>query len=137
MFEPYILYLIPKINLNKSKQSVKFFRSVYGVGFYRSLKFVCFLGANKNLNIKVENLDSKSLKRIQFYTFRSGYSLGLYLKKRRLAVRKFIIKLKLRRGLRQFYGLPSRGQRSHSNAYTARKRLNSGNILEAKKLRRF
>lgn len=137
MFEPYILYLIPKINANKSKQSVKFLRSVYGIGFYRSLKFIRFLGVNKNSSIKVENINSRSLKRIQFFSFKSGYSLGLYLKRRRLAVRKFIIKLKLRRGLRQFYGLPSRGQRSHSNAYTSRKRLNSGNFIEMKKSRRF
>jgi ribosomal protein S13 len=137
MFEPYILYLVPKINNNSIKQAGKFLRSVYGLGIYRSSKFIVFMGVNKNLNLKVGSLNIRLLKRIQFLSFKSGYSFGLYLKRRRISVRKFIIKLKLRRGLRQFYGLPSRGQRSHSNASIARKRLNSGHIVENKKTRKF
>jgi ribosomal protein S13 len=139
MFEPYILYLSSKIvnPNNKSKQVGKFLRSVYGVGFYRSHKFIVLLGVNKNLNIRISKLSLRSLRRVQAFSIKSGYALGNYLRRRRIAVRKFLIKLKLRRGLRQFYGLPSRGQRSHSNRANARKRLSLGNAPESKKSRRF
>lgn len=124
MFEPYILYLSSKLaGASVNKQAGKVLRSVYGLGLFRSYKFIVFSGANKNRNIKISNLSPKFFKRIQFFSFRSGYVFGIYLKKRRVSVRRFLINLKTRKGLRQFYGLPSRGQRSHSNAATAKKKL--------------
>jgi ribosomal protein S13 len=137
MFEPYILYLGPKILVNQKKNVIKFFRNnVYGLGFLRSTRFCIFLGSSKNLNINVIKLNTRYLQRFQGFSFKSGYALGTYLKKRRISVRKFSIKIKIRKGLRQYYGLPSRGQRSHSNAATAKKKLNSGIIMSQQK-RRF
>jgi ribosomal protein S13 len=121
MFEPHLVYLLRKKRYFISKQSLLFIRQVFGIGFYRSRRFLLFCGVNKNYNYKVEGLTKTIMKRMQAKSFKWGFSLGRYLKKRRLSVRIFLQNHKLRRGLRQFYGLPSRGQRSHTNASTCKR----------------
>jgi ribosomal protein S13 len=122
MYEPYIMYLLRKRRYFVNKQVGLFLREVFGVGFYRSRRLTLFLGVNKNYNYKVKStFNERVFARMQNKSFKFRFSLGYYLKKRRIAVSKFLQRYKLRRGLRQFYGLPSRGQRSHTNASSCKR----------------
>ena len=121
MFEPHIVYLLRRKRYYLNKQALLFIRQVFGIGLYRSRRFLLFCGVNKNYGYKVKHLNKIILKRMQAKSFKWGFSLGRYLRKRRLSVRMFLQKYKIRRGLRQFYGLPSRGQRSHTNASTSKR----------------
>jgi len=133
MFEPYILYLISKKSTSEKKQGLKFLRLVYGIGFLRAYKFLNYYGPNKNYNVKVTLLSPKFFKRMQGLAFRLGFPLGAYLKRKQDKVRIFMLKIQIRRGLRRAYGLPSRGQRSHSNASTCQKKLKVKSLKENSK----
>jgi small subunit ribosomal protein S13 len=121
MYEPYIMYNLKKMPNFLEKQALGYLKDIYGVGPYRSRRFLILAGLSKDFNCKVKLLKYEFFRRSQYLSFRRGYSLGAYLRKRRSLVRKFLQAIKLRRGLRQFYGLPSRGQRSHTNASSAKK----------------
>lgn len=121
MYEPYIIYLLKKRRHFLKKHGLSFLRQVFGLGLTRGRRFLLFCGVNKNYYSKGRKLNRCFLNRIQSKSFRLGFSLGHYLRKRRLSLKIFLQKLKLRRGLRQFYGLPSRGQRSHTNSSTCKR----------------
>jgi small subunit ribosomal protein S13 len=94
---------------------------VYGINISTAI-FICKkLGFAKNF--KVKNLSqeqtSELLKLLEF----SNIVIGSNLKKLKQVNLKKLISIKSYRGLRKTYGLPIRGQRTHTNARTSRKRL--------------
>jgi small subunit ribosomal protein S13 len=100
-------------------------RKLYGIGLSRSLKLSFMLGLHSTT--RFDKISIKSLKRISVFIERS-FNINFELKRRV----EFNILLHDRvrnfKGSRHFYGLPTRGQRTHTNASTARKLLSIKNI---------
>jgi small subunit ribosomal protein S13 len=114
-----MIYLIES-NIPENKSVYLGLTHIYGIGKSRSL-FICKnLGFSLNLKIKYLSKDqlNKLIKTIDFLNF----ELASNLKKIKLLNAKKLISIKSYKGLRRYQGLPIRGQRTHTNAKTARKK---------------
>jgi small subunit ribosomal protein S13 len=104
------------------KKSVIFaLTHIYGINKSTSTLICKKLGFSKNFKIINLSIDqtNKLLKMLDFLDL----SLGINLKKlKQLKLNKLVF-IKSYRGLRKISGLPIRGQRTHTNSRTARKRL--------------
>lgn len=95
--------------------------SVYGIGDSNSNLLCKNLGFSRNLRVaEMSRLQRKSI--IKTATL-FDLQLGSDLKKARQLIFKNLIAIKSVKGLRRLRGLPIRGQRTHTNAKTARKRI--------------
>jgi len=93
---------------------------IYGIGKHTSF-FICKkLGFSKNL--KVKNLSKEQITKLIKTIENLKLNLSSDLKKINLLNSKNLISIKSYRGLRRYQGLPVRGQRTHTNAKTAKKR---------------
>ena len=95
--------------------------NIYGLGQKNAL-FICKkLGFSKNLIVKDLSKDQivKLIKIIESLNL----VIGGDLLKTQLLIAKKLVSMKSYRGLRKYQGLPVRGQRTHTNSKTARKRL--------------
>ena len=93
---------------------------VYGIGKFNSGLICKKLGFSRNLKIK--NLSEEQTYKLIKIVKLSNIKLASDLKKLNLFVTKRLISIKSFRGLRKNQGLPIRGQRTHTNAKTSRKR---------------
>lgn len=107
--------------LSQSKILVFALINIYGIGKANSF-FICKkLGFSRNFTINDLSKEqiSKLIKTIE--------SLNLLvagdLLKSRLLIAKQLVSIKSYRGLRRYRGLPVRGQRTHTNARTSRKKF--------------
>jgi small subunit ribosomal protein S13 len=93
---------------------------IYGMGKTNSFLICKKLGFSENLKIKNLSKEqvNKLIKLIEFLNI----ELTSDLKKIKLFKKKKLVSIKAYRGLRSNQGLPVRGQRTHTNAKTARKR---------------
>jgi len=104
---------------NKSIFYVLFY--IYGIGKKKSF-FICkTLGFSQNL--KIEHLSKEQLNKLIIIIELLNLNLGTDLKKLKLLSLKKLISIKSFRGFRRNQGLPIRGQRTHTNAQTARKKI--------------
>lgn len=94
-------------------------KHVYGIGASRSLLICKKLGFS--LNLKVKNLSSYKTNQILKLTDSLNFVLANDLKKSKLLKKQHLINIKSYRGLRKKKGFPVRGQRTHTNARTAKK----------------
>jgi small subunit ribosomal protein S13 len=94
--------------------------NVYGIGKANANLICKKLGFSKNL--KVKNLSKDQLNQLVKTIESLNINLASDLKKIKLLITKNLISIKSYRGLRRNQGLPVRGQRTHTNARTARKR---------------
>jgi small subunit ribosomal protein S13 len=94
---------------------------IYGINYSTALLICKKLGFSKNF--KVKQLSSEQINKLIKILESLDISLGSNLKKIKQVNFKKLISIKSYRGLRKTYGLPVRGQRTHTNARTARKRL--------------
>ena len=94
---------------------------IYGINNSTSILICKKLGFSKNL--KVKNLSMEQTNKLVKILESLSIPLGSNLKKLKQVNLKKLISIKSYRGLRKNYGLPVRGQRTHTNARTARKRL--------------
>lgn len=95
--------------------------NIYGFGKANST-FVCRkLGFSKNLKLKGLSKEqiSKLIKTIESLNKELASDLK---KSKKLGLKKLIL-IKSYKGLRKMKGLPVRGQRTHTNAKTAKKRF--------------
>lgn len=95
---------------------------IYGLG-KTSSSFVCKrLGFSKSLKMKDLSKDqiNKLIKTIESL----NKELAGALKKSKLLSTQKLVSIKSYKGLRKIKGLPIRGQRTRTNAKTAKKRLN-------------
>lgn len=92
---------------------------VYGIGKIKSVLICKKLGFS--LNLKVKNLTSHKVNQILKLTESLNFVLANDLKKLKLLQKQQLVTIKSYRGLRRKKGLPVRGQRTHTNAKTARK----------------
>jgi small subunit ribosomal protein S13 len=113
-----MVYLL-ETELPDNKSVFLALRNVYGIGKSKSV-FICKqLGFCFGLKVKELSGDQilKLLKQIEF----SNLIITSDLKKLKQLVTKNLVAIKSYRGLRRINGFPVRGQRTHTNAKTAKK----------------
>jgi small subunit ribosomal protein S13 len=95
--------------------------SIFGVGKSNSIIICKKLGFSKNFKIK--NLSKEQIQTL--VTLIESFNLILVsdLKKFKSLIIKNLVTIKSYRGLRLKQGLPVRGQRTHTNARTSRKKI--------------
>jgi len=109
---------ILNVNLPKDKSTLIGLSQIKGIGLSRS-KIIC-----AELNINPESkLGYLSQDNINSLTnlIDAYYIIGKKLNRNKLNNIKNLIKISSYRGFRHVKGLPSRGQRTHTNAKTSRK----------------
>lgn len=107
--------------LPKNKSILFALSKIYGIN-KASAFFICKkLGFSRNFIVK--DLSKEQVgKLIRSIDFLDTLVAGDLLKSRLLVTKK-LVSIKSYRGLRRYQGLPIRGQRTHTNAKTARKRF--------------
>ena len=110
---------ILETELNKNKSIFFALTKIYGINLNTSIIICKKLGFSKNLKIK--NLTDKQEKKIIFITNRLNININNKLKKLKTIQVKNLISMKSYRGLRRLKRFPVRGQRTRSNASTAKK----------------
>lgn len=95
--------------------------NIFGFGKSTSVLICKQLGFSKNLRVKdiSEKQKIKLIKTIE----QLDLKLSSDLKKSRILAAKKLVSIKSYKGLRKFRGLPIRGQRTHTNAKTSKKRF--------------
>jgi small subunit ribosomal protein S13 len=93
--------------------------SIYGIGVTNSMLLCKKLGFSKNL--KVKNLSLNQINQTSKVLDSLKYLLANDLKKINLQNKQKLLTIKSYKGLRRKKGFPIRGQRTHTNAKTARK----------------
>ena len=115
-----MLYLFES-ELPKNKLLPFALSTIYGLGKASSVLICKKLGFSKNL--KVNDLSKEQINKLVKNIESSGILVGGDLLKTRLLVAEKLVSIKSYRGLRRYQGLPVRGQRTHTNAKTSRKRF--------------
>jgi small subunit ribosomal protein S13 len=100
---------------------------------YYALKYVYGIGSNKSFlickklgflpNLKIKNVSSSQIIQLLKLVESLNFVVANNLKRLILLKTQALISIKSYRGLRRKKGFPVRGQRTHTNAKTARKRL--------------
>ena len=93
--------------------------NIYGIGKNRSFLICKKLGFS--YNIKVKNLSSSQINQIIKLIETLNFILANDLKRLNLIAKQKLITIKSYRGLRKKQGFPVRGQRTHTNARTAKR----------------
>lgn len=112
-----MIYLL-ETELKDTKPLFILLNSIFGVGRYYSLIFCKKLGISKNF--KVSALTEKQKLNVTRLIENSNLFINSELK-RFLIKKKDLINIKSYKGLRKLKGFPVRGQRTRSNAKTAKK----------------
>lgn len=94
---------------------------VYGIGKKNSSLICKKLGFS--INLKIKNLSKDQITDILNLIEYLNLVIASDLKKIKNLITKNLISIKSYRGLRRIQGLPVRGQRTHTNAKTARKKF--------------
>jgi small subunit ribosomal protein S13 len=94
--------------------------NIYGIGSEKSSVICKKLGFSKNLKIK--SLSEEQVSKLVKTTELLGIPLASELKKLKSLNTKKLLSIKSYKGLRKNQGLPVRGQRTRTNAKTAKKR---------------
>ena len=92
---------------------------VYGIGKSRSFLICKKLGFSSNF--KVKNLSDEQVNQISKLVESLNFALANDLKRLKLLAKQRLISIKSYRGLRRKKGFPVRGQRTHTNARTAKR----------------
>jgi small subunit ribosomal protein S13 len=93
---------------------------IYGIGKANSFLICRKLGFSANL--KVKNLSKDQIIKLIKTIETLNIELASDLKKAESLITKTLVSIRSYKGLRKKQGLPVRGQRTHTNAKTARKR---------------
>jgi small subunit ribosomal protein S13 len=93
---------------------------IFGIGNSSSFLICKTLGIARNFKIK--DLSKEQLNSIIKAIENLDFSLASDLKKENLLAFKKLVTIKSYKGLRRYQGLPVRGQRTHTNAKTAKRR---------------
>jgi small subunit ribosomal protein S13 len=108
---------ILNVNLPKNKATFIGLTYIKGIGLSRS-KIICAkLGIDEN--ILLGNLSKDTVKALTDF-IDNYYIVGSKLTRAKITNIKNLIKMSSYRGFRHVKGLPSRGQRTHTNAKTSR-----------------
>lgn len=113
-----MLYLL-ETNLPENKSVFFALTHIYGIG--RSTAFRICKKLGFSINLKIKDLTQEQILDIIQMTESLDLTLNNELKKLNSLTLKNLINIKSYRGLRRVKGLPVRGQRTHTNAKSARK----------------
>ena len=92
---------------------------IYGIGRKKSFLICKKLGFA--LNLKIKNLSVSQINQISKLVESLGFIIANDLKRLNLLNKQRLVAIKSYRGLRRKKGFPIRGQRTHTNAKTAKK----------------
>ena len=106
-------------NLIENKSIFFELKNIYGIGKSKSKLISKQLGLSKNLKIK--NLSNEQISQLLKLIENSNMVITSDLRKLKNSITVKLVSIKSYRGLRKINGLPVRGQRTHTNAKTARK----------------
>lgn len=120
-----MIYLL-ETELQSNKSILFALNSIYGIGKSTSFKICKQLGFS--LNYKVYELSTEHILKFLKLIEKSNLIINNDLKKLQSSFIKNLINVKTYRGIRRFNRLPVRGQRTHTNAKTARKFINKSNF---------
>ena len=115
-----MIYLFES-KISENKSVLYALTNVYGIGKAQASLICCKLGFSTNL--KVKELTQEQIAKLIKLVQTLNIVLASDLKKIKILTAKRLVSIKSYRGLRKNQGLPVRGQRSHTNAKTARKRF--------------
>lgn len=107
--------------LSKNKSVFFSLISIYGLNQFNAVLICKLVGFSGNL--KIQNLSKKQLNKLIKIIESLNLKLANDLKKLKYLSTKKLIYIKSYRGIRKIKGLPIRGQRTHTNAKTSRKRF--------------
>lgn len=93
--------------------------SIYGIG--KSRAFLICKKIGLSLNLKGKNLSASQIHQITKVVESLNYILANDLKRSLLLNKQRLISIRSYKGLRRKKGFPIRGQRTHTNARTAKK----------------
>lgn len=113
-----MLYIL-ETKLSESKSISFALKYIYGLNTSKSNILCKKLGFAQNL--KVEKLSEQQIKKLLKLVEISNLLITSDLKKFKNLLFKNLISIKSYKGFRRIKGLPTRGQRTHTNARTARK----------------
>ena len=113
-----MLYLL-ETNLPENKSVFFALTQVYGIGKSTAFRICKKLGFS--INLKIKDLTQEQTIEIIQTIDSLDLTLNNELKKLKSLALKNLIDIKSYRGLRRVRGLPVRGQRTHTNAKSARK----------------
>lgn len=113
-----MLYIL-ETNLLEQKSVVFALTKVHGIGKNTAFSICKKLGFS--INLKVKNLTQEQIAEMLRLIDSLNLLLNNELKKFKSLTLKNLISIKSYRGLRRVRGLPVRGQRTHTNAKSAKK----------------
>lgn len=93
-------------------------QKIFGIGKKIPSNFCKLLGINKNTRLSSLTAEEK---RHFLSNIEKNYLVGAELRKNTIQAKDLLMKLKTYRGLRLRDKLPSRGQRTHTNARTSKR----------------
>jgi small subunit ribosomal protein S13 len=107
--------------LSENKSVFLTLKYIYGIGKSNSFLICKKLGFSKNLKIK--NITKVQINQLINTIENLKIKIGSDLKKLKVLNTKKLISIKSYKGIRKIRGLPIRGQRTHTNAKTSKKKL--------------
>ena len=108
------------------------FKKIYGLGPFKIKQIPFFIGVKKNISIKHLHISQTDKIKLLFENYSSPFYLIDEYRKALLATKK-LISIKCYRGNRLRKFLPVHGQRTHTNAKSARKNKIVSQILSTLK----
>jgi small subunit ribosomal protein S13 len=115
-----MIYLF-EVELPESQTVYKALTKIFGLGESRTLTICKKLGFSKSYKIK--NLTTKQVSSLRNELESSSFVFSSDLQKVKSLNLQRLVSIRSYRGLRLKQGLPVRGQRTHTNGRTAKKRL--------------
>ena len=113
-----MVYLL-ETELEENKSVFLALKNIYGIGHSRSF-FICKqLGFG--FNLKINELSDDQITKLLKLIESSNFIITSDLKKLKQLITKKLVAIKSYRGLRRINGFPVRGQRTHTNAKTAKR----------------
>jgi small subunit ribosomal protein S13 len=113
-----MVYIL-EANIPDNKSVLFALKFIYGIGKNKSYKLCKHLGFSPNLNLK--QLSKEQINRLTKTVELLNFKTSSDLKKLKAIKKNKLIRIKSYRGLRKTLGLPIRGQRTHTNAKTAKR----------------
>jgi small subunit ribosomal protein S13 len=93
-------------------------QKIYGINFFQSKKICKYVGINPKIKtIKIKTYHTNRLKNY----IKDNLLIEHFLKEKQRKEINILLEDKNIKGIRHYFGLPVRGQRTHSNAKTSRK----------------
>lgn len=112
-----MLFIFNKL-ISSKKKIIVALQKLYGINRVKSLLICQKLGINPNSTLN--NITEKKIKHLSLFILNISH-IEEHLKQDNYTIFNRLLEIKTYKGLRHTYGLPTNGQRTHTNRKTARK----------------